>query len=108
MINPNLKNVECCGGEINQVFMNILANAIDAIEESSSQKKSRKFNQIPTRFGFVRNSATLTRQLLKFMTAGRESARTCAIAFLTRFLLRSRSAKVPESACQLADTLLRI
>ncbi|MBE9097347.1 response regulator [Tychonema sp. LEGE 07203] len=34
----NLKNVECCGGEINQVFMNILANAIDAIEESCSEK----------------------------------------------------------------------
>ncbi|MCC3436015.1 MAG: response regulator [Microcoleus sp. PH2017_25_DOB_D_A] len=34
----DLKNVECCGGEINQVFMNILANAIDAIEESCAEK----------------------------------------------------------------------
>jgi signal transduction histidine kinase len=30
---PNLPSVECCGGEISQVFMNILTNAIDAIEE---------------------------------------------------------------------------
>ncbi|WP_017716760.1 ATP-binding protein [Kamptonema formosum] len=29
----NLPNVECCAGEVNQVFMNILANAIDALEE---------------------------------------------------------------------------
>jgi signal transduction histidine kinase len=36
--NPNLVNVECFGGEINQVFVNILANAIGAIEECSSQK----------------------------------------------------------------------
>jgi signal transduction histidine kinase len=34
---PHLVTVECLGGEINQVFMNILANAIDAIEECSSQ-----------------------------------------------------------------------
>ena len=31
---PQVVTVECFGGEINQVFMNILANAIDAIEES--------------------------------------------------------------------------
>ncbi|WP_458649051.1 PAS domain-containing protein [Sivoneniella epilithica] len=31
----NLPNVECYAGQLNQVFMNILANAIDAVEESS-------------------------------------------------------------------------
>ncbi|WP_373534867.1 response regulator [Microcoleus sp.] len=44
---PNLKNVECCGGEINQVFMNILANAIDAIEESCSEKKFEEIKANP-------------------------------------------------------------
>ncbi len=44
---PTLKNVECCGGEINQVFMNILANAIDAIEESSSQKTFEEIQANP-------------------------------------------------------------
>jgi len=28
-----LPKVECCGGQLNQVFMNILSNAIDALEE---------------------------------------------------------------------------
>ena len=31
--------VECCPGQINQVFMNILANAIDALKESYQSKK---------------------------------------------------------------------
>jgi signal transduction histidine kinase len=44
---PNLKNVECCGGEMNQVFMNILANAIDAIEESSSEKNFEEIKANP-------------------------------------------------------------
>jgi signal transduction histidine kinase len=30
--------IECCAGQLNQVFMNILANAIDALEESSIGK----------------------------------------------------------------------
>lgn len=34
----NLPLVECYPGQLNQVFMNILANAIDAIEESIAQK----------------------------------------------------------------------
>ncbi|MEG5139624.1 MULTISPECIES: hybrid sensor histidine kinase/response regulator [unclassified Microcoleus] len=44
---PDLKNVECCGGEINQVFMNILANAIDAIEESCSEKTVEEIKANP-------------------------------------------------------------
>ena len=31
--------VECCPGQINQVFMNILANAIDALKESYESRK---------------------------------------------------------------------
>ena len=31
--------VECCPGQINQVFMNILANAIDALKETYQSKK---------------------------------------------------------------------
>lgn len=40
-----LPEVECYGGKINQVFMNILANAIDALEECS------KFQPVPSRSG---------------------------------------------------------
>ncbi|HIK04904.1 MAG TPA: response regulator [Trichormus sp. M33_DOE_039] len=32
----NLPMVECCAGKMNQVFMNIISNAIDALEEASS------------------------------------------------------------------------
>jgi two-component system NtrC family sensor kinase len=31
--------VECCAGQLNQVFMNILANAIDALDEASELGK---------------------------------------------------------------------
>lgn len=34
-----LPNVECYPGQLNQAFMNILANAIDAIDEHSAQQK---------------------------------------------------------------------
>ncbi|MEG4396023.1 AAA family ATPase [Microcoleus sp. BROC3] len=39
----NLPLVKCFPGQLNQVFMNVLANAIDALEESN---KERSFNQI--------------------------------------------------------------
>jgi signal transduction histidine kinase len=39
----NIPNVECFPGQLNQVFMNILANAIDALDESST---GRNFQEI--------------------------------------------------------------
>ncbi len=39
----NLPQVECFAGQLNQVFMNLLANAIDALEESNT---GRSFTQI--------------------------------------------------------------
>ena len=39
----NLPQVECFPGQLNQVFMNILANAIDALEESNN---GRSFEEI--------------------------------------------------------------
>ncbi|MEA5569456.1 sensor histidine kinase [Calothrix sp. UHCC 0171] len=38
-----LPNIECFPGQLNQVFMNILANAIDALDESNT---GRKFEEI--------------------------------------------------------------
>ncbi|GAB1544748.1 hypothetical protein NUACC21_74240 [Scytonema sp. NUACC21] len=37
----NLPSIECFPGQLNQVFMNILANAIDAIEESLKKEKGK-------------------------------------------------------------------
>ncbi|MBD2691354.1 ATP-binding sensor histidine kinase [Anabaena catenula] len=41
----NLPAVECYAGQLNQVFMNILANAIDALEESITTSKLSKIDQ---------------------------------------------------------------
>ena len=41
-----LPPVECFPGQLNQVFMNILANAIDALE--TSNKQGRTFAEIKT------------------------------------------------------------
>ncbi|NJN55985.1 MAG: HAMP domain-containing protein [Leptolyngbyaceae cyanobacterium SL_5_9] len=44
--------VECCPGQLNQVFMNILTNAIDAIHEQQSQHPGY-MGQIQIRIGVV-------------------------------------------------------
>ncbi|MFN6487621.1 MULTISPECIES: MASE1 domain-containing protein [unclassified Nostoc] len=38
--------VECYAGQLNQVFMNILVNAIDAIEDSNTKKRKDECNRI--------------------------------------------------------------
>ncbi|TAF27082.1 MAG: PAS domain S-box protein [Oscillatoriales cyanobacterium] len=43
-----LPQIQCHPGQLNQVFMNILANAIDALEESSSQAKKTPNSSCPT------------------------------------------------------------
>ncbi|HLO48195.1 MAG TPA: HAMP domain-containing sensor histidine kinase, partial [Kamptonema sp.] len=35
----NLPQIECYAGQLNQVFMNLLSNAIDALEESNQGRK---------------------------------------------------------------------
>ncbi|HEY9300157.1 MAG TPA: ATP-binding protein, partial [Phormidium sp.] len=44
----NLPLVECYGGELNQVFMNILANAIDAIDESNQHRSAEQIKAYPS------------------------------------------------------------
>jgi two-component system, NtrC family, sensor kinase len=41
--------VECCAGQLNQVFMNLLANAIDALEESNQDKGFQDIAAHPNR-----------------------------------------------------------
>ena len=40
----NLPQIECYAGQLNQVFMNLLSNAIDAVEESNSGHTYREIN----------------------------------------------------------------
>ncbi|UBF25387.1 PAS domain S-box protein [Kovacikia minuta CCNUW1] len=42
-----LPQVECYPGQLNQVFMNILANAIDALEEGSAEAESASHSPLP-------------------------------------------------------------
>jgi len=44
----NLPPVECFAGPINQVFMNILSNAIDALEDGNSQRSFQEMRQNPS------------------------------------------------------------
>lgn len=44
-----LPPVECHAGQLNQVFMNILANAIDALEEYNQQRSFAEITQQPNR-----------------------------------------------------------
>lgn len=44
----NLPLVECYAGQLNQVFMNILTNGIDALEDYNHQRQSEKIKQKPS------------------------------------------------------------
>jgi signal transduction histidine kinase len=43
----NLPEIECFPGQINQVFMNILANAIDALDESNAKRSFQEIKANP-------------------------------------------------------------
>ncbi|BAY78129.1 multi-sensor signal transduction histidine kinase [Nostoc linckia NIES-25] len=45
----NLPQIECFPGQLNQVFMNILANAIDALEESNLERSIADIQANPNR-----------------------------------------------------------
>ena len=45
----NLPQIECFPGQLNQVFMNILANAIDALDESNTGKSFEEIQANPNR-----------------------------------------------------------
>ena len=44
----NLPLVECYAGQLNQVFMNILSNALDALEESDLRRSAEEMRQNPS------------------------------------------------------------
>ncbi|MEH2299601.1 MAG: AAA family ATPase [Nostoc sp.] len=45
----NLPQVECFSGQLNQVFMNLLANAIDALDESNAGRSFKEIKVNPNR-----------------------------------------------------------
>ncbi|MDF0554973.1 PAS domain S-box protein [Kamptonema sp. UHCC 0994] len=40
--------VECSAGQLNQVFMNILSNALDALDERDAQRSTNEIEQMPS------------------------------------------------------------
>ncbi len=44
----NLPKVECCAGQLNQVFMNLLVNAIDSLDESNRKRSPDESKQKPS------------------------------------------------------------
>ncbi|WP_264299985.1 PAS domain-containing sensor histidine kinase [Nostoc sp. MG11] len=44
----NLPLVECYPGELNQVFMNIMANALDALEQRDTKRSMKQMQQLPS------------------------------------------------------------
>jgi signal transduction histidine kinase len=51
----NLPKIECFAGQLNQVFMNVIANAIDALDESYKSNQQDKSNP-----GYIRICTKLT------------------------------------------------
>ncbi|MBN3922611.1 AAA family ATPase [Nostoc sp. NMS4] len=62
----NLPQVECFPGQLNQVFMNLIANAIDALEESNI---GRSFAEIQTNLNRITITTTVENHLVKITIA---------------------------------------
>ncbi|MFN6527911.1 AAA family ATPase [Nostoc sp. ChiSLP03a] len=62
----NLQPIECFPGQLNQVFMNILANAIDALDESSRGQSFEHFKLNPH---IIRVKAIIENHILKISIA---------------------------------------
>ncbi|MEH1886368.1 ATP-binding sensor histidine kinase [Nostoc sp.] len=58
----NLPQVECFPGQLNQVFMNLLANAIDALDESNT---GRSFEEIKTNPNCITITTSVENDLVK-------------------------------------------
>ncbi|MBD2298142.1 hybrid sensor histidine kinase/response regulator [Nostoc sp. FACHB-87] len=62
----NLPEVECFPGQLNQVFMNILANAIDALDESS---QGRSFAEIQANPNSIKITTSINNHYVKISIA---------------------------------------
>ncbi|MFN6513510.1 MAG: sensor histidine kinase [Nostoc sp. CreGUA01] len=60
----NLPKIECFPGQLNQVFMNILANAIDALEEAN---QGRSFEEIKLNSNRITITTSVEDQKVKVM-----------------------------------------
>ncbi|MBN3894880.1 MAG: AAA family ATPase, partial [Nostoc sp. NOS(2021)] len=62
----NFPQVECFPGQLNQVFMNLIANAIDALDESN---QGRSFQEIKANPNFITITTSVADNLVKIAIA---------------------------------------
>jgi signal transduction histidine kinase len=62
----NIPEVECFPGQLNQVFMNILANAIDALDDSNA---GRSFNDITANPNLIKITTFVSEKHVKIIIA---------------------------------------
>jgi signal transduction histidine kinase len=62
----NLPQIDCFPGQLNQVFMNILANAIDALEESNT---GRSFAEIQTNLNRITITTSIENKAVRIAIA---------------------------------------
>ena len=66
----DLPLLECSAGQLNQVFMNLLTNAIDAVEEREQQQSFQDFEKIPNRIVISTVQATSNSVQIKIADNG--------------------------------------
>ncbi|MBN3926858.1 ATP-binding sensor histidine kinase, partial [Nostoc sp. NMS4] len=62
----NLPEIECFPGQLNQVFMNLIANAIDALDESNH---GRSFEEIKSNPNWITITTSVENNLVKIVIA---------------------------------------
>ncbi|BAY92906.1 MULTISPECIES: ATP-binding sensor histidine kinase [unclassified Tolypothrix] len=72
----NLPQVECFPGQLNQVFMNILANAIDALEEFN---QGRKFTEITANPNLITITTSIVDKKVKIAIADNGKGMTTSV-----------------------------
>jgi two-component system, NtrC family, sensor kinase len=66
----DLPLIECYAGQMNQVFMNILSNAIDALEERDSERSLEAMNQQPSAIAIHTQVISENRIQIRFVDNG--------------------------------------
>ncbi len=66
----DLPQVECYAGQLNQVFMNIIANAIDALEEYNSKRSPLEIQQNPSQITIQTETIHSTHVIIKIIDNG--------------------------------------
>lgn len=65
-----LPPIECYSGQLNQVIMNILANALDALEERDEQQSAAELKQNPSRIVIRTEKAGTDQVAIRFIDNG--------------------------------------